>query len=426
MRVAVIGSGVAGLACSRLLRQQEISVTLIERFSKPGMDAHSVQVDLPGLPCQQADVPSRMFNQTQWPELYKLYQTLGVQSTTVDTSQSFSIFGGKTFLKLNRANRPTIRSVLFDDQARHLVTQAEKLQRLGLADLQADRNDLVSRTFASYLDGRGFTREFVEMFLYPTLSSTVCTCSYAALDDYPARTMLQSLKNLTDETNLLRAKFGTGDVVQRLLHPQVETRLGTEVAAVTQNGSQVCVTLSDGDQQSFDHVVLATTAKAGVQLAKQIEPAEKAVLQSFPYESISVIVHEDASFMPTKKSDWSTFNMLVCPQRAAAMCTVWLNQFHDWPDSDTNVFQTINVFSAPDPAKTICTAQLQRPVLNLDSDQQWQALDRMHRQVGRRLWFCGSYAGRGMPLLESGLNSAAEVSQRIIAQYPTQNASQLH
>ena len=45
----------------------------------------------------------------------------------------------------------------------------------------------------------------------------------------------------------------------------------------------------------------------------------------------------------------------------------------------------------------------------LDELQQLQAL---HAQPGRRLWFCGSYAQAGIPLLESAVRSADDVAQR--------------
>jgi hypothetical protein len=37
----------------------------------------------------------------------------------------------------------------------------------------------------------------------------------------------------------------------------------------------------------------------------------------------------------------------------------------------------------------------------------------LHAERGRRLWFCGSYLGPGIPLLESAAVTAADVARAI-------------
>jgi len=77
------------------------------------------------------------------------------------------------------------------------------------------------------------------------------------------------------------------------------------------------------------------------------------------------------------------------------------------------VFQTINAFTAPESASVLAQYELQRPVVNQNSLPAWAALEKLHQQPERRVWFCGSYAGRGTPLLESGVISATAVVNAI-------------
>lgn len=42
-----------------------------------------------------------------------------------------------------------------------------------------------------------------------------------------------------------------------------------------------------------------------------------------------------------------------------------------------------------------------------------QQLDALHAQPGRRIFFCGSYAAQGIPLLESAVASALRVAQAL-------------
>jgi predicted NAD/FAD-binding protein len=42
-----------------------------------------------------------------------------------------------------------------------------------------------------------------------------------------------------------------------------------------------------------------------------------------------------------------------------------------------------------------------------------ERLSRLHQQADRRIWFCGSYAAHGIPLLESAAKSALAVAERL-------------
>jgi predicted NAD/FAD-binding protein len=52
-------------------------------------------------------------------------------------------------------------------------------------------------------------------------------------------------------------------------------------------------------------------------------------------------------------------------------------------------------------------------VVDAGSQRALLGLQALHAQPGRRLWFCGSYAQAGIPLLESAVHSAQAVAQRL-------------
>ena len=414
MQIGVIGSGIAGLVASRRLVDAGHHVTLFERQAAIGMDVHSLPVGtLADHQPIRADVPSRMFNPTQWPALYRLYLEIGVETVDVCPSQSFSHYQGESYLTLNQANRPAaIAGKLLDRKATRILKDAVRLQKQGTRDL-ADPALLQAKTTHEYLLENGYREEFICEFLYPTLSSTVYTCSFDSVGKYPAFTTLAILHNLTRDTRLFRAAHGTADVVRRLLPETMDVRLDCEVQSVSRGQRDVTVELSNEPACLFDHVVVATQANTACQLVDSLSVRELSVLSSFCYETIPVFVHTDRSLMPAKPRRWSTFNMLVAGDRKAAMCSVWLNRFHsDWPRSRP-VFQTINAFAEPDSSQVVGHCVLQRPVVNGDSVRAWQQIEQLNAESDRRIWFCGSYAGRGTPLLESGVVSATSVVQGI-------------
>ena len=208
------------------------------------MDLHRADLNLEG---NQAsiDVPSRMFNATQWPHLVQLYDEIGVEHESVASSQSFTrISPGDrrvdTYLAIDVAFRPDLAlRQLLSPGARRILSEAQTLMRNGRRDLDAGVDP--QTTIGQYLSDRGYSSSFAREFLYATLSSTVCTCSYQHLQRYPATIILQALRNLTDDRSLLRTRHGTRDVVDRLTCQLDDVRTSAHVAKVIQGRDNAIV-----------------------------------------------------------------------------------------------------------------------------------------------------------------------------------------
>lgn len=428
-RIAVIGSGIAGLAAAHWLSQEaDIEVTLLERQDRIGMDAHRLDLqglDLPPVgPSQQdqvlwADVPSRIFNASQWPRLVKLYDELGVACERVDATQSYSRFSdatgiaSETFLRLKATLRPKhlIRQ-LVKAESRKLISEAARLMKNGRRDLDAGLDP--SLTLGQYLYEQKFSTSFRDDFFYPLLASTVCTCSFAALNDYPARIILSTMRRLLDDRGLMRTSLGTQDAVARLSSRIVDVQTHFTVSAIIAGEQGVKVSSPGGSVDEYDHVILATQANTALKLLPAIGSNEVDLLKAVPYENVSIVVHRDSRLMPARKSDWCTFNMGVSDAGppASAMCSIWMNRFHNWSGLPDH-FQTIMPVVQPNPSTVLAEINLQRPVVNPESVRAIALLDQIHKQPGRRIWYCGSWAAEGIPLLETGVVSAERVVKAI-------------
>lgn len=419
MRIGIIGTGIAGLAAAWFLSRRGHQVTLIERLDRIGMSAHAIELEVDGTSIR-GDVPSRMFNTAQWPSLSRLYEEIGVEVEPVDSSQSFSGDDRRPFLQLKLPYRFLNPTILFKKNVRRVLGDMRRLKIDGEADLQKGLDPSI--TLNEYLSRNEFSRDFIKQFLYPILSSTVCTCSYQSLDQYPAEMILEAVRKISVDQQLLKTKHGTGDVVNRLTKEIATIRLGAAVENIRVgnhsegdeiNPNQVRVQFSGGEIDSFDHLIVATQANsAGKFLGPEFEN-ELAVLANIQYENVPVIVHCDDSFMPTEKRKWSTFNMIS--NDSAAMCTVHMNRFHPNWKVESPIFQTINPYEEPKKDVTLGRSFLQRPVVNANTTVTLDELDRIQKEPGRRVWFCGSFAFKGIPLLETGVQSAAEITNRIHA-----------
>lgn len=436
LKIAVIGSGIAGLYAAWRLSRQGHRVTLFERLASPGMAAHGFRLDVEGHTLV-GDVPSRMFNAGLWPDVVRFYRELDIACEAVTVDQHYRTLGDQPGFGL------TLPMALLDKLAvianpvrRTIVAEAKRLRDEGLRQMQAGP---IGGTFSDFLKRHGFGAPFTNEFLYPALSATVCTCSDKSIGNYPAEILLRGLEHITNPEGLYRVTEGSGEVVRRIMPLIDEVCCNADVRYVRQTESHAVVCVGDAEQssaerssaeRSFEMVVIATQANHVSALCPDLAVDDKAIFAGFDYEHVRIDIHTDATLMPPAKRNWSTFNFVSrsaddhnhgvsgdaqCNGDApseGSMCTVWLNRFHrQWPDVKP-VFQTIKPLFDPAAETLIQTIQLQRPVVNLRSPGRWSDIASLNRR-SNRLKFCGSYAVPGIPLLQSAVQSAEAVIDTI-------------
>lgn len=415
LNIGIVGSGIAGLAAGYLLNQRGHQVTVFEKQATLGMDAHSLDWQAPptdsheSSPDFRLDVPPRLFNPELWPNLVELYHQAGIETCRIDPSKSFSDEHG-SFLALPRGYRPTLSNLL-SRRVQQIAEAAGRLQQL--ARQWQTEGTWPSGTMAELWNEFDFPAPFVQDFLYPALGSTVCTCTFQDLDNYPVSILLPALLAMMEGSPLHRTVHGSQDVVSRLSRP-LQIQLNHPVQEIHQDRPDRIRLQAAGRSWNFDHVIVATQANHVGDLVRDLAPEEKRALASIRYSAAPVVIHTDTGLMPTSRKAWSHFNIFVDksgPQHrdCRGMCTIWMKRFYDLPESSVDIFQTILPFRMPAEDKILGQSFLQRPVVTLESFQAWEQLEKWHQQQQRRLWFCGSYAVGGIPLLESGVASAARI-----------------
>ncbi|RDB28555.1 hypothetical protein Hypma_015077 [Hypsizygus marmoreus] len=116
VKVAVIGSGLAGLTAAYLLTKPtsqegdvKIEVHLFEKAPMLGMDSSSISLPAGGREKSwRVDVPMRSFQGGYYPQLIALYKRLGVAFRETDFSYSFSLLSPPTQTQPRQINATTI------------------------------------------------------------------------------------------------------------------------------------------------------------------------------------------------------------------------------------------------------------------------------------------------------------------------------
>ena len=424
-QVAVIGSGIAGLSASWFLAKKGFRVTIYEAGTDSGLAAHSLNLGQSVFNSDGeiwGDVPSRMFNASLWPTVTRLYEDAGVEFEPVDHRQSFFDQNRGLFLKVSLPYRfGEILKNTFNRRAKDIANQLEEFQAKGEQDLK--NHDFDSITFGEYLAvaKNPFDGPFLNQFLIPALTSTVFTCPKDHLLNYPSRVVLDALQKIVNQNSpLMRTVLGSREAAKRLLKVAHEVNFSTSVLSVHDCETTATIRTRDGIRE-FDHVIVATQANHASEMVNVSWPDASELLSKFQYVDVPVVVHTDDSLMPKRKQDWSTFNFQTNVQSQESSCTVWMNRFHkQWPEA-SNVFHTIFPSVPINPDSMIASARLQRPIVSLESRSILESLKAL--QGDRRIWFVGSYATAGVPLLESAAGSSLNVSTQI-ASYRTPSTSQ--
>lgn len=416
LRIAVIGGGIGGLCAAWLLARRH-RVTLYERQSRPGFIASSVAIRHAGAEVR-VDVPLRVFYEGYYPTLARLYRELGVATESVSYAGSFMRPDGELFFRY-RNIRFAGRSFAYmlprdfrGGQAVRIVAAMLRFRHEAPAALA--RGELGGMSIGAYLDASGYTGSFVDGFLLPTVA-TVCTCSCAAARDFPAAVIIDYLARGLTRDGVRRASEGADDVAQRLMAGIADLRCNAAVAAVRRAPGGVLVQLADGTQERYDHVVLATQANQSQALLADASAAERAFLTAFRYVPIEVVMHGDTGLMPAQRRDWSPVNLLVDPAHDQPMSTIWINAVQPALRHARALFQTVHPLREPRAETVVGRARFERPVVDAASSAALSRLAQLHAEPGRRVWFCGSYAQAGIPLLESAVGSAHEAARALVA-----------
>ncbi|WP_213998298.1 FAD-dependent oxidoreductase [Arsukibacterium sp.] len=407
--IAVIGSGMAGLAAAYRARRAGHQVTVFEAHNRHGMDAHALSAE-GGL----VDVPLRVMSPEAWPSVLQLASEVGVTTFDVRTHTSCSWTNGQTWFRsgeLPVVGWPVVGSWRYlNRRALRIAYGSWQLRRL-TRKLQQQPADL---TLGVVLQQHHFDPLFWRGLILPILT-TICTCDEKHLLNWPAAQLLSLLQSILYSARLCRLEGGTTALVTALSQG-LSVHSGSPVLQVKDLGPQIRVVNERGDGGEFDRVIVATQANQLGFLDNEQFGEERQMLANIRFDAGELWVHQDARFMPANNQDWTALNFQMDPQLNKPMFTVWVNQVEPSLNGRAPVFQTWDPLFEPAPDTVLARVPFERAVVGPETAKVHAALKQWHQQHGRKLFYCGSWAFEGVPLLESAVRSANAVVDAITCQ----------
>ncbi|MEO6885936.1 MAG: FAD-dependent oxidoreductase [Jatrophihabitantaceae bacterium] len=417
-RIAVVGSGVAGLTAAYVL-QSASDVTLYEAADRLGGHADTHDVPASGGRLLAIDTGFIVHNRQTYPTLLRLFAELGVATQESDMSMSVTCrgcgleyAGGRGFSGL----LPSIRTVGSPRYLRMLgeVIRFHRRARALLADPDPTADDVSLRTFLA--DG-GFSHYFTAHFMTPLVSAVWSTAPTQA-GDYPARYLFTFLANhgmltVTGAPTWYTVTGGSARYVERAAKGLTAVETSTPIRAITRTAHGVQIR-DDADRVShFDGVVVATHPGQALRLLAEPTPTEREVLGGIGYTDNPAILHTDVSVLPRSPRAQASWNYAL-PSCAAAATDVHLsynmNRLQRLDAAETFIV-TLNGSRDVQQSQILDRMSYEHPVYTSDSLAAQRRLPALNDGV---VAYAGAYHGWGFHEdgCKSGVAAAASLGIR--------------
>ena len=420
MKIAVIGSGIAGLGAAWALSASH-DVTLIEAEPRVGGHSRTLDVDVAGNPVS-VDTGFIVYNERNYPNLTNLLSTLSVPTAESDMSFAVSLGQGS----FEYAGRPgglfsSPRSVM-DRQIWSLIGGIVRFRGEASRLRQARVPDDVD--IYTYLLSRGYSAAFIDLYLMP-LASAVWSGTRNDARAMPAESFLQFLDNhglirVTERPQWRTIDGGSRTYVDRTIKEITRVHTSRPVRAVRRSIDSVTVIDASGIPEEYDQVVLATHADLSLRLLGDgASDAERRILSPFQYESNEVVLHTDTAAMPRRRKVWSSWNAIEREDDDGARpvsVSYWMNRLQPIK-TNTDVFVTLNPGGMVRNSEVLDRWTTTHPQFDLATREAQRAVPSI--QGVDRVWFAGAYLGHGFH--EDGLQSGLTVAAALGSHAPWHN-----
>jgi uncharacterized protein len=423
MRVAVIGTGIAGNAAAYALAHADHINKLVvyERDLRPGGHSATVDVHYDGETIA-VDTGFIVYNEENYPLLTRLFDHLDVKTKLSDMGFSFSLDGGKRewagltsgYVNAFFAQRRSLAS------PRHWKMLFEMSRFTKVCEKALSEQTLGRKTLGEFLAEYRFSRGFCDDYIIP-MASAIWSTPLKSILDFPAASFVHFFDNhrlLSWNRPLWRTvDGGSRRYVEAMLQSfRKMIRLGTAVADVSRTGNKVRVTDASGHEEEFDHVIMACHSDQSLAMLSDATEAERSILEAVQYRPNAVYLHRDTRLMPRRKNAWAAWNFLKDSAdggQGDVTLTYWMNKLQGI-DPAKPLFVTLNPKEAPADELTFARFSYEHPQYDQAA---MDAQKRLNAVQGRgHVWFAGAWTGFGFH--EDGLRSGLAVAEALGAVAP--------
>jgi predicted NAD/FAD-binding protein len=412
MRIAIVGTGIAGNVAAYKLRKDH-EITVYEASSYVGGHTNTIDVQA-GDRSVAIDTGFIVFNDRTYPNFIELLDEIGQESQP--SVMSFSVSSGDGGLEYSGSGLNALfaqrRNILRPPFFR-MIRDILRFNSEAMATLPVEDD---GQTVGEYLLRHGYSHEFMNDYLVP-MAAAIWSAEPVAIKDMPLHFLVRFFDNhgllqLKDRPVWRVIKGGSREYVKRLVAGhQDRIRLDSPVRRVIRYATGVEIITDRHGSEWYDAVFLACHSDQALAMLDEPTPAERDVLGAIRYQDNEAVLHTDASVLPQRRRTWAAWNYHIPtdPHRHVAV-TYNMNMLQGL-DCDQQYCVTLNNDRQIDPAQVIRKIQYQHPVFSREG------VAAQRRQVElntERTYYCGAYWRNGFHEdgVVSALNAIAHFEER--------------
>ncbi|WP_373454587.1 NAD(P)/FAD-dependent oxidoreductase [Rhodococcus sp. 15-649-2-2] len=414
-RIAVVGSGIAGLTAAFALSKNS-SVTLYEADSRLGGHADTHYVPGPNGPVG-VDTGFIVHNDRTYPTLLRLFAELDVPTQDSDMSMSVRCDGCGLEYSGGQGMRGILaqRTAVFKPRFVSMLLDVKRFHRLATELLDSPDSADSEITLGTFLEDHSFSAYFESHFMTP-LVSAVWSCDPDTALAYPARYLFSFLQHhgmltVTGSPTWRTVTGGSIEYVRRVASHIDEVLLDTPVRAVYRSEDSVQIRDAHDNLRTFDAAVIAVHPGAALKMLAEPTALEHSILGAMPYSVNHTALHTDSSVLPKNtraRASWN-YHLPSCSARPDRVLVSYdLTRLQRLDDTDRRMLVTLGGADRIDPNTVLDDMTYEHPQYTPESVVAQRRLPELDTDT---VVFAGAYHGWGFH--EDGALSGARAAQRV-------------
>jgi uncharacterized protein len=430
LRVAIVGSGISGLAAAHALAGRA-EVSLFEAGSYFGGHTHTVDVTLPtpqGQVSHGVDTGFLVLNERTYPNLLKLFAELGVVTAKSDMSFSVQAFDPihERSLEWSGCNLNTVfaqRSNLVNGQFWGMLRDLLRFNALTTRIAESGTEAELAQPLGDFLREHRFGSAFCDWYFLPMMAC-IWSCPTAQMLQFPVATMVRFCHNhgllqITNRPQWWTVQGGAKQYVEKITSRVRDKRLNSPVRLIESVGATATqpagVRIStDAGQEHFDKVIIATHANQALALLSAPTAQERSTLGAIRTQANRAVLHTDVSVLPKRQAAWAAWNYERAPatrKESTRVCLHYLiNRLQPLPWRQP-VLVSLNPARAIDPAKILGEYDYAHPVFDQAAVSAQGQMPLLQGPQSR--YYAGAWMGYGFH--EDGLKAGLAAAARLLA-----------
>ncbi|KAK5175309.1 uncharacterized protein LTR77_000447 [Saxophila tyrrhenica] len=462
-KVAIVGSGCAGLGAAWGLKGTEYEIHLFEQEDRLGGHTNTQPFNTPHGNIS-VDTGFIVMNSATYPNFINFLKHLNVPIVPTQMTFSVSRDSGKFEWSGDGKGLFAQRRNLFRLRHWRLIFDVIRFNQFALDLLYTEDEEAKSITIGTYLQREGYSEAFRDDYLIPMTAAVWSTSPDKASLEFPAQTLVRFMWNhhllstLAARPDWLTIPGGSKqyiDAIEKDLGSQLHIHRGCKVTGLVRppQGTKDSVAMAwktaDGKRTAdfFHHVVLAchgdqilpiiaddtqlgniqdetssmsdsrsfVSAKSHLSDPKgSATPLELSILSAFRTTANTCYLHSDPTLLPTRPATWSSWNYLIASQPshlahpAGVSLTYDMNILQHIPrNKHGHVLVTMNPPSPPRASLTQGRFEYRHPLYTVEAVRAQERLEEI--QDTRGVSYAGAWTKYGFH--EDGFSSGLRVAR---------------